>query len=103
MRKKARRRIGMTNYEALGVRRVINASARLTKLGGSLMPPEVLDAMREAAGWYVDLFDLQRRVGQRLADLTQNEAVYVCTGASAGLFLSTLACMTGDDLHAIAR
>ncbi|MGN6812664.1 MAG: aminotransferase class V-fold PLP-dependent enzyme [Thermomicrobiales bacterium] len=93
----------MTNYEALGVRRVINASARLTKLGGSLMPPEVLDAMREASGWYVDLFDLQRRVGRRLADLTQNEAVYVSTGASAGLFLSTLACMTGDDLHAIAR
>jgi D-glucosaminate-6-phosphate ammonia-lyase len=93
----------MTNYEALGVRRIINASARLTKLGGSLMPPEVLDAMRAAAGWYVDLFDLQRRVGQRLAELTNNEAVYVSTGASAGLFLATLACMTGDDLHAIAR
>jgi hypothetical protein len=37
-------------YEAIGVRRVINANAALTRLGGSLMPPPVLDAMRAAAG-----------------------------------------------------
>ncbi len=90
-------------YESLGLRRIINADARLTRLGGSLMPEPVLAAMREAAGSYVDIFELQRRVGRRLADLTHNEAAYVCTGASAGLFLATLACMTGDDLPAIAR
>ncbi len=90
-------------YESLGVRRVINADARLTRLGGSLMPEPVLDALAEAAQSYVDMFELQRQVGRRLAELTHNEAAYVCTGASAGLFLTTLACMNGGDLKAIAR
>ena len=43
-------------YQRLGLRRVINADARLTRLGGSIMPPEVLAAMAEAAarhGWTV--------------------------------------------------
>ncbi len=90
-------------YQRLGLRRVINADARLTRLGGSIMPPQVLAAMAEAAQWYVDIFELQRAVGRRIAELTHNEAAYVCTGASAGLFLSTLACMTGPDLKAISR
>lgn len=90
-------------YQRLGVRRVINADARLTRLGGSIMPPEVLAAMAEASQWYVDIFELQRAVGRRIAELTHNEAAYVCTGAAAGLFLATLACMTGPDLTAITR
>ncbi|MCX2727592.1 aminotransferase class V-fold PLP-dependent enzyme [Thermomicrobium sp. 4228-Ro] len=90
-------------YERLGVRRVINADARLTRLGGSIMPPEVLQAMHEAAGWYVDLVELQRAVGRRLAELTNNEAAYVTAGAAAGLTLVTLACLTGPDPRAITR
>lgn len=90
-------------YETLGVRRVINADARLTKLGGSLMPPAVLEAMAEAATSYVDMHELQRAVGQRLAELTNNEAAYVTNGAATGLFLTTLACMTGSDQAAIDR
>ncbi len=90
-------------YESLGVRRIVNADARLTRLGGSLMPVPVIAAMAEAARGYVDVFDLQRAVGQRLAELTRNEAACPCTGASAGLVLATLACTVGDDLPAIAR
>jgi D-glucosaminate-6-phosphate ammonia-lyase len=93
----------MSYYQRLDIQRVINADARLTRLGGSLMPSPVLEAMAEAAKSYVDMFELQRRVGAQLAELTQNEAAYVCTGASAGLFLTTLACMTGTDLRAISR
>jgi len=58
----------MTN--PLGVRPVINASATLTALGGSLMPPPVLKAMADAAAHFVDLDELNTRVGERLADLT---------------------------------
>ena len=90
-------------YERLGMRRVINADATLTRLGGSLMPSDVLDAMREAAGSFVDMYELQKVVGKRLADLTRNEAAYVSSGAAAGLVLATLAAMTGDDLSTIAR
>jgi len=97
------REVKLGTYEALGLRRIINADARLTRLGGSLMPEPVLSAMAEAASSYVDIFELQRQVGRRVAELTHNEAAYVCTGAAAGLFLATLACMTGQDLKAIAR
>src|SRR5439155_3974035 len=90
-------------YEELGVRRVINANANLTRLGGSRMPPEVLQAMHDAAGAFVDMFDLQTAVSARIASLTNNQAALVCTGASAGLVLSALACMTGQDKHALAR
>ena len=42
----------------------------MTYLGGSLMPPEVLDAMRQAAECFVDLYELQAAVGRRIAELT---------------------------------
>ncbi len=87
----------MTDYKTLGVRPVINAQATLTRLGGSLMPPEVLQAMNDAARCFVDLHELQQRVGERLADLTHNEAAYVSTGAAAGLVLAAAACITGTD------
>ena len=90
-------------YERLGVRQVINADATLTRLGGSLMPSQVLDAMREAASSFVDMYELQQVVGKRLAELTRNEAAYVSTGAAAGLVLATLAAMTDGDLPTIAR
>ncbi len=93
----------MNWYERLGVRRVINADARLTRLGGSIMPSEVLQAMEEAARWYVDLVELQQAVGRWIAERTGNEAAYVTTGAAAGLTLATLACVSGPDPVANAR
>ncbi len=90
-------------YKRLGMRRVINADATLTRLGGSLMPSHVLDAMCEAAGSFVDMYELQQVVGKRLAELTRNEAAYVSTGAAAGIVLATLAAMTEGDLATIAR
>jgi D-glucosaminate-6-phosphate ammonia-lyase len=90
-------------YERLGIRPVINADATLTRLGGSLMEPDVLAAMNDSAGNFVDMYELQRVVGQRLAELTRNEAAYVATGAAAGIVLATLAAMNGGDQSAIAR
>src|ERR1035437_10356819 len=61
-------------YERLGIRRIINASATLTRLGGSIMPREVRDAMVEAGDSFVDVVDLQRAVSAHIAELTHNEA-----------------------------
>ncbi|HLV37279.1 MAG TPA: aminotransferase class V-fold PLP-dependent enzyme [Spirillospora sp.] len=93
----------MSRYESLGVRRIINANATLTRLGGSLMPPEVIAAMQEAAASFVDLDVLQRRVGERIAELTRNDAAYVSSGAAAGLVLATAACVTGSNPDLITR
>jgi L-seryl-tRNA(Ser) seleniumtransferase len=90
-------------YERLGVRRIINADATLTRLGGSVMSRDVLEAMHDAASSFVDMHELQGVVGRRLADLTRNEAAYVATGAAAGIVLATLAAMNRGDLPAIAR
>lgn len=93
----------MTIYDTLGIKPVINAYATLTRLGGSIMPPEVIHAMNEAATSFVDLPELQQRVGERLAELTRNEAAYVSSGAAAGLVLATAACITRDDASLVTR
>jgi uncharacterized pyridoxal phosphate-dependent enzyme len=91
-------------YTALGLRRVINAYGTVTILGGSLMPPEVLEAMHQAAGWYVDLPELHRAAGRRLAELIGSppieDAAAVC-GAAAGLAVATAACVAGTDASRI--
>ena len=84
-------------YADLGVRPVINAAATLTRLGGSRMPPPVLEAMRAAADCFVDMVELQRRVGERIAQLTGNEACYVSSGAAAGMAICIAGCITAAD------
>jgi uncharacterized pyridoxal phosphate-dependent enzyme len=84
-------------YERLGVRPVINAAATLTRLGGSLMPGPVVAAMNDAARQFVDLEELQVAAGRRIADLTNNEAAYVSSGAAAGITLAVAACLAGAD------
>ena len=92
----------MSSYETLGVRPVINAFATVTKFGGSLMPAEVLDAMQAGARSFVDLAQLQRRVGERIAQLTRNEAAYVTSGAAAGVMLSSAAAVLHKHPEAAA-
>jgi uncharacterized pyridoxal phosphate-dependent enzyme len=65
------------------------------------MPAEVIEAMLDASRHFVNLDELQMRVGERIAGLTHNEAAYVCTGAAAGLVLATAACIAGADPAAI--
>jgi L-seryl-tRNA(Ser) seleniumtransferase len=65
------------------------------------MPAVVLDAMRAGAESFVDLPELQRRVGERIARLTGNEACYVSSGAAAGMTISIAAYTAGCDLARI--
>ena len=93
----------MTRYADLGVRPVINAAATLTRLGGSLMPLPVLEAMAAGAESYVDMPELQRRVGERIAAMTHNEACYVSSGAAAGMAIAVAGCIAGRDLDCVRR
>ena len=90
-------------YERLGLRGCINATGHVTRLGGSLMPPEVLDAMAEAAGAYVDIGELHRAVGKRLAQITGAQAALVTSGAAGSIVLGTAACIAGDDKERIQQ
>src|SRR5690606_5542845 len=74
-----------------------NASATLTKLGGSRMPGEVLKAMNAAAGSFIDLPLFQTRVGDRIAELTRNEAAFVSSGAAGGIVLAVATLMAAPN------
>jgi len=87
----------MGSYEDLGVKTYINARGPATMIGGSLMPREVREAMMEAAQRFVNMDDLHRKAGQRLAEMTGAPAAYVCSGAAGGLTLAAAACMAGCD------
>jgi uncharacterized pyridoxal phosphate-dependent enzyme len=93
----------MDIYAELGVRKVINGHATLTMLGGSLMPPVVLEAMQAAAQHFVNIDELQEKAGKKIAEWTHNEAAYVSCGAAAGLVLSTAACIAGMNIDLRAR
>jgi L-seryl-tRNA(Ser) seleniumtransferase len=90
-------------YRRLGVEPIVNGRSTFTILGGSLMAPPVLEAMRQAAESFVDLVELQAAVGRRLAELTRNEAAFVSGGAAAGLFLSAAAAIARGTDDGILR
>jgi L-seryl-tRNA(Ser) seleniumtransferase len=90
-------------YEALGVKHVINATGTVTTLGGSLMPPEVVAAWSDAAKHFVDLFELQDKVGTQIAKLVGVEAAMVTTGAAGAILLGTAAAVTRGDRKLIQR
>ncbi|MBX8632645.1 MAG: aminotransferase class V-fold PLP-dependent enzyme [Thermoplasmata archaeon YP2-bin.285] len=83
--------------ERLGVRKVINASGTLTRLGGSRVLPEAMGAMLEVAYDFVDMNELVEKAGSFVAKLVGAEAAYITSGAAAGIVLSVASIMTEGD------
>jgi len=87
-------------YTRLGVKTVINCRGTWTYLSGSLEFPEVREAQVEAARHFVNMLELQRAVGRRLAELTGAESGIVTSGAAGAMAAATAGCMAGtDDKH----
>jgi L-seryl-tRNA(Ser) seleniumtransferase len=86
------------NYlQELGVPVIINARGHNTSMTGSLMRPEVMQAINATAHHFVVLDELHDKVGERIADLIGCESAMVTAGASSALTLGTAACITGMD------
>lgn len=64
----------MSIYKQLGVRRVVNGRGRMTVLGGSVLPKEVIDAIIEANTYFVDMDELQTRVVNLLPSFSEQRA-----------------------------
>ena len=92
-----------TIYDKFGVRPIINVSGASTRVGGALMPTEVIESMREAATESVSMSELQGAASRYISEVTGAEAGYVTSGASAGLTLGTAAIIAGCDLGKIRR
>jgi len=74
-----------------------------TRYGGTIMPDVVLSAMAEASKHFVNLFELQDKVGRAIAALTHNEATFVCCGAASGMLLCAAAVIAGTDADKAER
>ena len=90
-------------YEKLGVRPVIHGSGTTTRYGGSIMRPETIEVMREAAQSLVNIDELNEAAGAAIARILGAPAALVTAGSTAGLVLQAAACMTGDDPAKITR
>jgi L-seryl-tRNA(Ser) seleniumtransferase len=86
-----------TVYSRLGVKTVINCRGTWTYLSGSLQFPEVRAAQSEASHYFVNMVELPRAVGRRLAELTGAESGLITSGAAGAMAASTAACMAGSD------
>ena len=84
-------------YSRLGVKTVINCRGTWTYLSGSLQFPEVRDAQVEAGRYFVNIVELQRAVGRRLAELTGAESGMITSGAAGAMAAATAACIAGSD------
>ena len=84
-------------YNALGLRPVINATCHHTRVGGTLIRKEALDAMRAAAAHHVNMNQLQKAAGDVIARHTHAEAGLVVSGCAAAILAGTAAVLTGKD------
>lgn len=88
---------GIDYFKELGVTPVINADVTMTYLSGSLMRPEVLEAINSTAHDFADMYELQDKVGEKIAEMLKCEGAMVTSGATAALTLGTAAAITGTD------
>src|SRR5260370_222667 len=84
-------------YTRLGVKTVINCRGTWTYLSGSLEFPEVRQAQVEGGQHFVNMLELQRGVGRRLAELTGAESGIITSGAAGAMAAATAGCMAGTD------
>lgn len=84
-------------FEELGVRTFINAAGTYTALTASLMPKEVIESIHYAGHHYVNLDELQEKVGARIASMLRCEDALVSAGAFSAIVYATAAAMTGKD------
>jgi len=90
-------------FAELGVTRVINADVTMTFLSGSLMLPEVLEAIQSTAHDFANMFELQDKVGAKIAQMLKVEAAMVTSGAACAILLGTAASITGADKEKIRQ
>ncbi|WP_096436860.1 DgaE family pyridoxal phosphate-dependent ammonia lyase [Alteribacter populi] len=77
-----------------GLKRVINASGRMSILGVSAPSDTVMDAMKQGGQNYVEIADLVDKAGDYASDILDSEAAVIVNSASSGIVLSVAALVT---------
>ena len=94
---------GRSIIDNLGVTPLINAGGPNTKHSGSRPRPEAIEAMEAMSEVFVDMDELLLAAGERIAELTGNEAATITSGASGGLVVQAAAAMAKDDTKRISQ
>ena len=81
----------------LGVRPHIGAHEHISRLSGSRMPDEVMEALVEANRYFVDVEELSEAAGRKIAELLGAEAALVTAGGFSSMILAAAGCLTGTD------
>ncbi|GMR23502.1 MAG: hypothetical protein BMS9Abin37_1936 [Acidobacteriota bacterium] len=81
----------------LGVRPHLGAHEHISRLGGSRMREETMEAMAEANRYFVDMDELNDAAGRRVAELLGAPAAMVTAGGFSAMILGAAACLTGTD------
>ena len=80
-------------FKKFGLSRTINAATSLTTLGGNMPHPKVFEAMLDASKAFIQIPQLQRWAGERLAEAFGSETGLPTAGAVNSLMLACAACM----------
>ena len=90
-------------FKELGLRTFINAAGTYTSMTGSLMPKEVIEAISYGASEYVNLDELQDKVGERIAELLNCEYATVSSGAFGAMSIGMAGIMCGMDSQKVKQ
>ncbi|WP_342570474.1 DgaE family pyridoxal phosphate-dependent ammonia lyase [Paenibacillus sp. FSL R5-0749] len=80
-----------------GLKRVINASGRMSILGVSAPTDSVMDAMKQGGQRYVEMADLVNKSGEYITQFLGSESAVVVNSASSGIALSVAAIVTAGN------
>jgi seryl-tRNA(Sec) selenium transferase len=84
-------------FKELGIRTFINAAGTYTAMTASLMPVEVMEAIRSSSLQFAMLDDVQDKVGEQIARLCKAEAAMVTAGCWSALVIGMAGILTGTD------
>jgi L-seryl-tRNA(Ser) seleniumtransferase len=86
--------MGNTLQSKYGLKRVVNASGRMSILGVSAPTDNVMEAMKRGGQNYVEISELVKRSGEYIAGIMGAEGAVVVNSASSGIALSVAAVVT---------
>lgn len=92
-----------TIYDELGATRVINAAGQQTRIGGTLIRDEALEAMDRAGRHFASLSSLQASASRVIREATGADAGYVTNGGASALTMASAACIAGDNYGVMDR
>lgn len=91
----------MNVFEKYQVNKVINASGKMTILGGSRVCKEVVEQCNAGYENFFEVKDLLNQTGKYIADLLEVESAYIVNSASGGIAQAIGAAICKDNTHKI--